>query len=215
MFVGGGVLYPVRQKANVAQQCLRRQVDNLVLLHIKKKCVCLRRFDPHTCGHPSASTTPPPAGATNCSSLLPMFKLLVRLGANLEAVDECGCNWLAAAAAAGDYGLWDLLGASFVAMLDRLRPNQVLHRAAQYSCRPGARVGFFSDALQCLQQQYAARGASEDFLEDLSRPAADLVSDGKGGWHLESAHVLLAAIVGSQGAQVHTLCSFYYTVVLV
>ncbi len=168
----------------------------------------MRSTDHHSCGHPRDLDYQPPADAEDtCASLLPMFQLLLDLDADYKAVDACGCDWLAAAAAAGDHGLWDaLMTAERMAAIrmDKVHANRVLHRAAQYSCAAhGGRPGFFTDALQCLQQIFKDQGASEEELvRQLSEPAADLVPDGAGGWKVQPSHVLLAAMAGFRGAQV-------------
>lgn len=140
--------------------------------------------------------------------MLPMFDLLLSLGADPDAVDECGCNWLAAAAAAGYHGLWQALTTE-----DRMagismrsvHASRVLLRATQYTCNVPAMHGrseFFNKAKDFLQRLYKAKGASAAFARQLNEPASDLFEHKVNELCLVPSHPLLAAMQGPQGSEV-------------
>lgn len=152
----------------------------------------------HGCGHPDSPAEAPGHAVKSCHTLQPMFDVLLRMGADVNAVDTYGCNWLAAAAAAGDHGLWDALATdNRMAVIDirSVHASRVLLRAAQYSCTaPGGRPECFKKAVDFLQRLYLARAVPEALVRQLNEPAAHLVKDEVKGQIVEASHPLMVAL---------------------
>ncbi len=180
---------------------------NLLQVGRPERYLSLRRKQKHTCGHPRDAQEPPPATTPlTCASLLPMFELLLSLGADPNAVDACRCHWLATAAAAGDHGLWNALAIDdrmSTINLGAVHASSVLLRAAQYSCSEAdGQQSFFQKAAEFLQRLYAAHGSADTLQQQLARFAVDRVLDGDEGESLRPTHALLAAMQARRGEKV-------------
>ncbi|BDA44616.1 hypothetical protein COCOBI_06-0920 [Coccomyxa sp. Obi] len=148
-----------------------------LLAMVTTRCCFIDDYRPgdkrHVCCYPTAGPAEDPGSMPDCESLLGMFELLLELGANPAAVDDCGCGMLAAAAAAGYYGLWE-----FIATENRMHwfdmravhASHVLLRAAQFSTalEPNQPM-FFEVVLTYLQRLYTARGI--ELVQQLKEPA--------------------------------------------
>lgn len=156
----------------------------------------------HTCGHPTSPMDVATTGLHHCASMLPMFDLLLSLGADPDAVDECGCDWLAAAAAAGYHGLWQALATEdrmAAISMRSVHASRMLLRAAQYSCNVPVTHGrpeFFEKAKDFLQRLCTAKRALAAFAQQLNEPATELVRDGVNELRPRPSHPLLAAMQG-------------------
>jgi hypothetical protein len=160
----------------------------------------------HTCGYDEID----PFGgrcADACVPLLGMVRLLIKLGADVNAVDTRGVGYLAISASAGKQGMWDVL----------MRTAPDLAAAASASCHAGhvllgacwalcigtsggalgAVFGITSEGdlerlsgmLEYLRSSYAARGQSEQLLQQIIAPVrysclcADCRKDSEGVTH--------------------------------
>ncbi len=135
-----------------------------------------------------------------------MFELLLELGADPAAVDACGCGLLAAAAAAGNYGLWDFLATEERLLWFDMRAvhaSHVLLRAAQHSAviEPSEPV-VFDRVVRYLQQLYAARGVMPALVQQLKEPAPVFVYGADGERSMLPSHPLRTAMEAVGGALV-------------
>ena len=165
----------------------------------------LRENTGHVCCHPTEGHADQPETMPDCESLLGMFELLLELGADPAAVDVCGCGLLAAAAAAGRFGLWD-----FLATEQRMRwfdmrtvhASHVLLRAAQYNTAVEPEPVFFDEAVTYLQQLYTAHGVMPAFMQQLKEPAPMFVYGADQERSVQPSHPLKAAMEGCMGVEV-------------
>ncbi|BDA44618.1 hypothetical protein COCOBI_06-0940 [Coccomyxa sp. Obi] len=155
----------------------------------------------HTCGHPDETHPHQPGSAEACAPLLGMFDLLIELGADPAAVDDCGCGVLAAAAAAGGHGLWDFLAREERLLWFDMRAvhaSHVLLRAVQY-CTSGEPT-FLDKVVTYLRQLYTAHGIMPALVQQLKEPAPVFVDGADYERSVQLSHPLRAAMESPGGA---------------
>lgn len=141
----------------------------------------------HTCGYDG----PDPTGGLcvdACVPLLGMVRLLIALGADISAVDARGVGFHAIAASAGKQGMWDVLMHAAPDLADTASASCHAGHVLLGACwallvgtspaMPGAllgltregEVGRMSGVLEYLRSSYAARGQSEQLLQQINAP---------------------------------------------
>ncbi|BDA44617.1 hypothetical protein COCOBI_06-0930 [Coccomyxa sp. Obi] len=157
----------------------------------------------HTCCHPTDGHVYDLESTSDCASLLGMFELLLELGADSAATDACGCGVLAAAAAAGVFGLWDFLATEKRMHRFDMRTvhaSHVLLRATQYSAAVEEEPVFLDMVVTYLQRLYTAHGIMPALRQQLKEPAPVFVYGADHERSVQPSHSLRAAMEAPRGA---------------